>query len=46
MISIVEFPFGVYISQLIRYYSDCVRNHDFLDSWAVANKESREPKGC
>jgi len=45
MISIVNFLFGVYISQLIRYSRDCVCNHDyFLGSRPAAGKEFTQPR--
>ena len=45
MISIVNFLFGLYISQLIRYSRDCVCNHHyFLDGRPAADKEFTEPR--
>jgi len=45
MIFIVNFLFGVYISQLIRYSRDCACNHDyFLDSRHAAGKEFTQPR--
>ena len=36
--------YGVYISQLIRYYRACGTYQDFLDIVCCANKEATEPR--
>ena len=44
--NIPEAPaYGIYISQLFRYFRPYGSYHDFLDSTLATNKEATEPSG-